>query len=392
VRARAEGFGAWVRLDAPAALVAVDRQLARRLGVDGREAWADDRPRAPSAPLEAHLAVTARCGAACRGCYLDATPDGHAPPFDALCARLEALSEAGVFTVAFGGGEPLSRTDVHLLAARARALGLSPVMTTSGLGMTPRRAAELAAFDQVNVSYDGPGDAYRAVRGWDGADVAERAMGLLRAAGVRFGVNLVLTRQNFAEVEASVARAASLGASEAQLLRWKPAGRATGLDYLASRLTPAQVLEVYPLLERLVRAGTTSVRIDCAMVPFLAPHLDDPAALERFGVLGCEAGRHLGAITVDGAISPCSFSPPAAARADDAAEIARAWAADPTITSARNHTDAAPAPCSSCPLRAACRGGCRVVAAHAGDPSGPDPECPRVLGHRATEAARAPGS
>jgi MoaA/NifB/PqqE/SkfB family radical SAM enzyme len=39
-------------------------------------------------------------------------------------------------------------------------------------------------------------------------------------------------------------------------------------------------------------------------------------------------------------------------------------------------------PCASCAYHALCRGGCKVVSAHAtGDPSAPDPECPRVIDH-----------
>ncbi|MEZ4410501.1 MAG: SPASM domain-containing protein [Polyangiales bacterium] len=37
--------------------------------------------------------------------------------------------------------------------------------------------------------------------------------------------------------------------------------------------------------------------------------------------------------------------------------------------------DAPPEPCASCPVRAVCRGGCRVVARHLTSSLGPDPEC-----------------
>lgn len=379
LKARAEAFGAWIRLDEPPSLIAVDRALATRLGVDGGAAWAEGASTEPRAPLEAHVAVTSRCAAGCRGCYLDAKPDGLAPDFDVIAGRLAALAEAGVFTVAFGGGEPMSRPDVHLLAAHAKRLGLSPVMTTSGLGMTPKRAEELRAFDQINVSYDGQGEDYQAVRGWDGARVAERAMRLLREAGVSFGVNMVLTRQSFDGAERAIERAASLGAIEVQLLRFKPAGRATGLAYLDARLTQAQIAQLYPMLDRLVAKGQISVRIDCAMVPFLAAHVADGALLARLGIFGCEAAHHLAAITIDGAISPCSFSPPSTATLARAQDVEAAWVSDGELSAIRNHSLSPPEPCRSCSLRSACRGGCRVVAAHAGDASAPDPECPRVI-------------
>ena len=65
----------------------------RALGLDGGDAWRDDAP--PSAPIEVHLAVTARCGAGCKGCYLDARPDGDEPPRETLETELDALRDAG---------------------------------------------------------------------------------------------------------------------------------------------------------------------------------------------------------------------------------------------------------------------------------------------------------
>jgi radical SAM protein with 4Fe4S-binding SPASM domain len=372
MRARAEAFGAWVRVD-DGTLVAVDREAARRLGVDGGALWSAP-PCAPadvetSRPIEVHLAVTSRCAAGCTGCYLDATPDGEAPPLDELIARLRAVAEAGAFTVAFGGGEPLSRPDLGRLADEARALGLTPVVTTSGLGLTRARAAQLRGFAQANVSYDGIGEDYEAVRGFDGAEIAERAMARLCDAGVPFGVNVVLTRSSFSRVAATVARAEALGAREVQLLRYKPAGRARDASYLATRLSTDQVDALYPLVEALTRQHRFAIRIDCALVPLLASRPLDPAVLVRFGVFGCEAARHLGALRVDGRAAPCSFGPPS--RDAGGPDLSEAWRRAPMAE-----------PCRSCDLRTVCRGGCRVVALHLDGELGPDPECPRVRAHR----------
>jgi len=380
MRARAEPFGAWVRID-DGTLVGVTQAAARRMGVDGADLWTDrvaaeERTRA-APPLEVHLAVTARCGVGCKGCYLDAKPDGDAPAFEVLEDRLARIAAAGTFTVAFGGGEPLSRPDLGRLAERARAFGLTPVVTTSGIGMTRARARSLAAFAQVNVSYDGEGLDYAAVRGVDGASSAERAMQCLREQGIPFGANVVLTRPTFARLEATVCRVEELGAREAQLLRYKPAGRAKDPTYLAMRLAPDQVDALYATLDRLVRAHRIAIRVDCAMLPLLSGGPVDPELLARFGVLGCEAGRHLAALRVDGRIAPCSFAPASDLDGGEAWDDgARGWRRDPTLEAWR----ALPGiePCRSCPLRASCRGGCRVVAQHLSHAFEPDPECPRV--------------
>ncbi len=383
---RFEPWGAWAKVESPPALVALDRDAVRALGLEGGERWSDEAAARPSPPLEVHVAVTSRCAAGCTGCYLDARPDGEEPPAPVLIERLDALAQAGVFTVAFGGGEPTTRDDLDVLASAARARGLTPVLTTSGLGLTPDKIARLRSFAQVNVSYDGPGEDYAAVRGFDGARHAEAAITGLAAAGVRVGVNVVLTQATFPSLGATLRRARSLGACEAQLLRYKPAGRAASLDYLARRLSPAQV-ETLPGALRALAAehadGAFRIRIDCALVPFLSADPEiDADALVRFGVLGCEAGNALAALRIDGRIAPCSFADPTSATAADVAnldadaELAKwhAWVASP------------PEPCASCRLRATCRGGCKIVSRFVDGVHGADPECPRVRAHRAASA------
>jgi radical SAM protein with 4Fe4S-binding SPASM domain len=383
---RFESWGAWVKLESTAAIVALDREGVRALGLEGGDAWAQDA--GPSAPLEVHLAVTGRCGAGCRGCYLDARPDGLEPSREALESRLDAMRDAGVFTVAFGGGEPTTRDDLDVIAEAARARGVTPVLTTSGLGLSDARIEKLRAFAQVNVSYDGAGETYAHVRGFDGAAMAERAIERLARAGVPVGVNVVLTRESFGRLGDTLARARSLGAREAQLLRYKPAGRAASLEYLAHRLSPDQARSLGPRLRALVvdlcDGGTFHIRIDCALVPFLSADDDlarDPARLVRFGVMGCEAAGALAAVTVDGRVAPCSF-----ARATDlaATDLAHHHGADPELARWRAYIDAPAEPCASCAMRVVCKGGCKVVASFVDGELGPDPECPRVITFRSS--------
>jgi radical SAM protein with 4Fe4S-binding SPASM domain len=367
---RPEPFGAWVRFG-DSLLLAVDCGLAAQLGVPAGRALT-----AHPGPLEAHIAVTSRCYAPCAGCYLDARPDGTDVPFEELLVRLREARDAGASTVAFGGGEPLLRDDLPRLAEAARALALVPVLTTSGAGLSPSRALGLRSFAQINVSHDGVGAAYQAVRGYDGAAVAERAIAALAAAGIPAGVNLVLTRATVGSLLATAARVAELGAREMQLLRYKPAGRAAAPTYDAHRLLPEQIDALWPAIGAVVAAGRVGVRIDCAMVPLLSPALIGvgPDAVRALGVFGCEAARHLGSRSHDGAVSPCSFL------RGTSPEAIRAYHAR------------LPAPCDTCALAPVCRGGCQAVSLHTFGHFASDPECPRVRAHvgaaaRGSEAA-----
>lgn len=378
---RYEPWGAWIKLESTAAIVAVDRHGVRALGLDGGAAW--DRDAGATPPIEVHLAVTSRCGAGCRGCYLDATPNGAEPSRESIVAALDALREAGVFTVAFGGGEPTTRDDLDELASAARDRGLTPVLTTSGLGLSQARLERLRGFAQVNVSYDGAASTYAAVRGFDGAAAAERAIVALVAAGIPTGVNVVLTRQSFPHLRATLESARALGAVEAQLLRYKPAGRAASLDYLTMRLRPEQARSLGPSLRELSAAMGASfrLRIDCALVPFLSADVaiaGDPALLTRFGVFGCEAGGALAAVGVDGRVAPCSFAPASELRVS---LLASGHAEDPDLARWRAAAASPGAPCASCSLRDVCKGGCKIVSRFVDGVHGPDPECPRVMAY-----------
>src|SRR5690349_3059134 len=122
--ARIEPFGAIVQLTRPRALVFVDRERARALGLKGdwrgREPALGDAPL--SAPLEAHLQLTNHCTAGCTGCYTGASAragDGELG-LDGWKAALDELARRGVFHVALGGGESATLPWLGELAAHAR--------------------------------------------------------------------------------------------------------------------------------------------------------------------------------------------------------------------------------------------------------------------------------
>jgi len=247
--------------------------------------------------------------------------------------------------------------------------------------------ARLGSFAQVNVSYDGAGEDYAAVRGFDGTRAAETAIGLLTRGGIRVGVNVVLTRLTLPRLGDTLRRARALGAAEAQLLRYKPAGRAASLDYYARRLTPEQVDSFGETLSSLTVEHASeprmSIRIDCSMVPFLSGSpavYDHPESLVRAGVFGCEGGQALAAVKVDGRVAPCSFVPSTRL---DAAGLVAGHEHDADLARWRAYPTSAPEPCASCAIAAVCKGGCKAVAAFVDGAYGPDPECPRVRAFRA---------
>ena len=265
--------------------------------------------------------------------------------------------------VALGGGEPLRHPAIARIAAHARSLGLGVGVTTSGVGPD----VDLGSFDQVNVSLDGLGEGFVATRGYDGAQAAlERVRAY--AAGRRVGVNIVLDRRVFDTVEDTVAAAVSAGATDIQLLRLKPVGRALE-HYTERKLTADQALAVWPLALRLMdRFPGVTVRLDCASMPFLAAHALDAERMTAFGFRGCHGAVDLVSVDTSGRDNPCSFAP---------ARPGEDWAQGVVAQ-----------PCADCAYQPICRGGCHAVSgAVTGDRFAPDPECPRVIAYAQAQGA-----
>lgn len=402
---RYERFGGIAQLGFPRSLVFVDRDRARALGHDrpgGRwDAPVPDGPAAldelHSAPLEAHLQLTNRCAVGCRGCYTGATPEGMPHEWGPAEWKraLDELAARGVFHVALGGGESAELPWLGEVAAHARARGLVPNLTTSGL-LTPEALDRLCGwadlFGQINVSLDGLGPAYARVRGAhlaDGFDRADRALVALRRRTRRVGINVVVTRENFDQLDAIFAYARKRRLSEIELLRFKPAGRGAGA-YESLRCTDEQHRALLPHVLHLARRHRRRVRLDCSYTPMVAYHAPDPALLRWLSLYGCAGGDHLVGARAHGVLTACSFAapPPGGPTADRLGDY---WDAEGAFGPFRRWREAGE-PCRSCRYHALCRGGCRVVSAHAlGDPALPDPECPRVQAHAALHNAAPDG-
>lgn len=378
-----------MQLERPRALVFVDRDYARSLGHDGGPRWGDASTdgkigaRPLAAPLEAHLQLTNRCDAGCQGCYTGATPTGAAGEWGLAewTRAVDALADAGVFHLALGGGESATLPWLGDLARHARARGLVPNLTTSGLAGLDLLVPIADLFGQINVSIDGIGPTYAAVRGFDGFARADAAVVRLRRAKKEIGLNCVVTRHNFASLGEVFAYARRRKLNEVELLRFKPSGRGARA-YEDLRCTDAQHREFLPTILGLARRHRVRVRVDCSYTPMIAWH--DPGAelLGKLAVYGCTGGDFLVGAKASGVMTACSFAAPPEGK-PAVTDIGAYWEKDGAFGAFRAWRDAEE-PCRTCAYHDLCRGGCRVVSAHScGSAAAPDPECPKVVAARA---------
>jgi len=151
--------------------------------------------------------VTRACNLKCIHCYNDS---GMNKPSDELSteqakAVLDDLSQFSVPSVLFSGGEPLMRKDLFKLIEYAGERGLRTVISTNGTLITANIAKKIKekGVSYVGISLDGIGEVNDKFRGAAGAfDKAVKGIRNCKAADVRVGLRLTLTKKNVQEIEA----------------------------------------------------------------------------------------------------------------------------------------------------------------------------------------------
>ena len=181
--------------------------------------------------------LTRRCNLACEHCYAEAGPRPYPDELDTVEARalLDDLAGYKVPAVLFSGGEPLMRPDVFELAEHAGARGLRIVLSTNGTLIRRDVAIRLKAarFSYIGVSLDGQREVHDRMRRKPGAfDLALKGIEKCRAAGLKVGLRVTLTRSNFQQAPQILDLAERLGVRRVCFYHLVPAGRGRSLEDL----------------------------------------------------------------------------------------------------------------------------------------------------------------
>lgn len=244
------------------------------------------------------VAVTNRCGYACRHCYNAGRTQEDLPlaVWRDLAAKLQSM---GAVLVTLTGGEPLLRGDLEAIAGCFDARSCLSLNTT-GSGLTPARAAALkrAGLFGVGVSLDSTDPAeHDRFRGREGAfDRAVAAVGVAREAGL---YPYVIAVANKALLEPArfwpfMAFAKEIGAAEVHLLEPCPVGNLFGQTELL--LDDAD-------RERIVAYQEQAARNEA--MPVLSCFL----YVEGADAFGCGAGLTHLYVDGGGEVCPCNLVP-----------------------------------------------------------------------------------
>lgn len=169
----------------------------------------------PDRPLEVIWDITYACPLRCSHCYSES---GRRPSrqldHDQMIRAADAIVAMKPYGVSLAGGEPLLVRGVFQVAERLSAAGIEVALYTGGWTVRPDLIDDIArSFFRVGVSVDGAtAEVHDQVRGRRGSfDRAMNALALLdeasrsrRSAGagkISFGIDCVVVRSNFDQIE-----------------------------------------------------------------------------------------------------------------------------------------------------------------------------------------------
>lgn len=343
--------------------------------------------------------LTDRCNLICRHCYSRSEPtfrtEGELTTGEAL-GVIDDLAEMGVPLILFTGGEPLLREDLWELAGHAALRGIKTALSTNGTLITADKARRMkkTGIEYIGISLDGArAETHDRFRNLPGAfERSLSAFARCREAGLRCGVRVTLTKENYHELAPLIDLARTLGASRFCLYWLVPSGRGRDV-YDRLQLGSREVTEVLNLLY--LKARET----DPEVMEFLT--VDSPqdcihllASMERDGSTdladaknllnslkgGCSAGDRVANIDPRGDVYPCQFARSRGFFVGNIREkpFSRIWADDthPVLARFRGNIPSIGGKCTDCGYFHLCGGGCRVRAyAHTNNYSAEDPFC-----------------
>lgn len=177
-------------------------------------------------PEIVHCEISDRCNLSCPYCYVG-KKEAKELSTGQWIQIIRKLSNAGVFQITFGGGEPTMREDLIPLASYARELGLNVCMTSNGINIPKYEQQQLRFFNQVNISFHLSA----------GLAVFQDALDHLKKNGIKRGINFCLSK-DYEPHLGTVLAIASVFEASLLVLTYKPV---IGDD--ENQIPPDKVLE-----------------------------------------------------------------------------------------------------------------------------------------------------
>ncbi|PXW99534.1 pyrroloquinoline quinone biosynthesis protein E [Sphaerotilus hippei] len=338
-------------------------------------------------PLWLLAEVTYRCPLHCVFCYnpIDLADTGRADELS-TADWLRVLREAralGAVQCGFSGGEPLMREDLEDLIAEARRLGYYTNLLTSGVGLSPERAASLkaAGLDHVQLSFQDSTRELNDFLSHTKTFQLKQGVGeLIKSHGWPMVMNVVIHRLNIDHIDRIIAMADALGAEYLEL--------ANSQYYSWAHLNRDHLLPTSEQIRR-AEAVTDAWRekvADRMKLFFVAPDYHEGQPKKCMNGWG----NVFLTVTPDGTALPCHTAkmlPGLAFPNVRDHDVRHIWHDSEGFNRYRG-TGWMKGACATCPDQQKDLGGCRCQAfLLTGDPAATDPVCPKSERHGIVQAA-----
>ena len=248
-------------------------------------------------PLHVAVELTTKCNLRCKHCYASSCK-GKDISYSELFQALSSLKDRGLCGIELTGGEPLLHPHfqdiVKFCCENFEIVGV----LSNGTLIDEQIAEFLSQFNNIliSISIDSSSpqfhDNFRGVKGaWQ---KAVNAIKLLTSYNIPVRVAMVVTPENFRELESTALLAKELGALAFSFAPILPFGRGATIRW---RFTPEEVVE-YRKLERKVMEKYKE------MIPRFPAEV-----IEALSLPNCGAGHKTVVISPTGIVRPCVIMP-----------------------------------------------------------------------------------
>ncbi len=341
--------------------------------------------------------ITRMCNLKCIHCYNDSGTGKATNELSTKEAKtvLDDLSNFGVPSVLFSGGEPLLRTDLFELLEYAAEKKLRTVISTNGTLITAdvAKAIKQHQVSYVGISLDGIGevnDRFRKVRG--AFDKAVKGIRNCQDKGIRIGLRLTLTQRNVHDLERLFEFLDAEKIKRACFYHFVPSGRgsmiaADDLSHPQSRKAVKIILAKTKQFKETGRETdilTVDNHVDGVYLYLKLLKEDPERAAEVWKLLTWNGGGlyssgvGIGCIDFNGLVHPDQFWGHYELGDVHKRRFSEIWtdADEPLLKGLRNRRQYIKGRCRLCKYFDACGGSLRVRAdLHFSDPWAPDPAC-----------------
>lgn len=180
------------------------------------------------APRHVSIALTNACDLNCYHCFAPKYPASI--NIERLMTWIDELDANGCLGIGFGGGEPtLYRKLPDICEYIVQNTGMAVTFTTHGHRIDDRLAAALKGkVHFIRVSMDGIGATYEKIRKRSFSALLQKFELICQI--VPFGINYLVNRLTFPQIDKAIILASEVGASEFLVLPEVPTDRTDGID------------------------------------------------------------------------------------------------------------------------------------------------------------------